>query len=71
MKVTIRDRRSTLQDRLRERLARVAELRCEEHGEAIEAVTINSCENGWFDATWISCCEQLNQQADGVVKERC
>ena len=28
-------------------------------------------ENGWFDATWTTCCEGLTHQALAIVKERC
>ena len=71
MKITIEDRGMRLRDRLRERLERVTALRCEEHGESIVAVTINGRENGWFDSTWIACCDRLTQKASAIVKERC
>ncbi len=72
MKITIQDRGTTrLADRLRERLERAGRLRCEEHGQPIVAVSINGRENGWFDSTWITCCERLLQQARAIVKERC
>ena len=71
MKITIEDRAEVLRHRLRERLDRAAELRCAEHGEAIVAVTIHGRENGWFDSTYITCCEALQLQATAVVKERC
>ena len=71
MKVTIKDRGMRLRDCLRERLERAQTLRCAEHGEPIVAVTINARENGWFDSTWITCCDHLSQQAAAIVKERC
>ena len=71
MKVIIEDRAMRLRDRLRERLERAEALRCEDHGEAIVAVTINGRENGWFDTTWLTCCDRLTRQAVAIVKERC
>ncbi len=71
MKITIEDRGPALADRLRARLETAALLRCDEHGEPVVAVTIRARENGWFDATWITCCERLIQQATAIVKERC
>lgn len=71
MRITIEDRGPSLRERLRERLERVAELRCADHGESIVAVSIHGRENGWFDSTWTTCCERLEQQAAAIVKERC
>ncbi|HVT43859.1 MAG TPA: hypothetical protein VMT00_05665 [Thermoanaerobaculia bacterium] len=71
MKIRIEDRASMLRERLRERLERAARLLCNEHGEPVVAVTINACENGWFDSTWTTCCEGLTRQATAIVKERC
>lgn len=71
MKITIRDRTHELGERLRERLDRAALLRCDEHGQPVVAVTINSRENGWFDSMWTTCCEGLLDQATAIVKERC
>ena len=71
MKITIEDREQVLRSRLRERLERAAQLRCDEHGEPVAAVTIHGRENGWFDSTFITCCEGLQLQAAAVVKERC
>jgi len=71
MKVTVRDREVFLRERLSDRLENAARLRCAEHGEPVVAVTIHARENGWFDATWITCCETLQQQAVAIVKERC
>jgi hypothetical protein len=71
MKVTIRDRDQSLRERLRERLALAADLRCTDHDEPVIAVTIHGRENGWFESTWTTCCEGLEQQAAAIVKERC
>jgi len=71
MRITIQDRALALRDRLRERLDLAAGLRCTEHGQPVVAVTIHSRENGWFDSTYITCCEGLEQQAAAIVKERC
>lgn len=72
MRVTIEDRGGAgLRERLRERLARAAELRCADHGQAVVAVSIHARENGWFDATWTTCCESLEQQAVALVRDRC
>jgi hypothetical protein len=59
-----------VQQRIRERLDRAAELRCEEHGQPPVGVIIHGRENGWFDARWTTCCEPLEQQARAIVKER-
>jgi hypothetical protein len=72
MKITVVDRgRTTLQDRLRDRLDRASALRCLDHGQPVIAVSIHARENGWFDSTWVTCCETLEQQAAAIVKERC
>jgi hypothetical protein len=70
--ITIKDRTGArLRERLSERLADAAALRCTEHDRAVVAVSIHARENGWFDATWITCCEALEQQAAAIVRERC
>ncbi len=70
MKINIADLGLALQERLRTRLERAAELRCTEHGQPIVSVTIYGRENGWFDARWTTCCEVLEQQAVAIVKDR-
>jgi hypothetical protein len=70
MKITVADTEMRLQERLRERLDRAAELRCEEHGQPVVSVTIYGRENGWFDARWTTCCEALEKQAVAIVKDR-
>ena len=71
MKITIEDRAQALRHRLTDRLKRASELRCTEHGQPVQAVTIHGRENGWFDSTYITCCESLQLQAAAIVKERC
>lgn len=71
MKITVADTEMRLQERLRERLERAAQLRCEEHGQPVVSVTIYGRENGWFDARWTTCCEALEKQAVAIVKDRC
>lgn len=71
MIVTIEDRGTSLSDRLRDRLATAANLRCNEHGAPIVSVRIMGRENGWFDSTWVACCEGLTRQAEAIVKDRC
>jgi len=71
MKIVIDDQSFVLRERLRDRLDRAAGLRCPEHDQPVEAVTIHGRENGWFDSRWITCCESLQQQAAAIVKERC
>ncbi len=72
MEIKIVDRgHSVLREKLRERLARAAALRCAEHDQPVVAVTINGRENGWFDTRWTTCCEDLQRQAAAIVKERC
>ncbi|MEA2463350.1 MAG: hypothetical protein QOJ98_1097 [Acidobacteriota bacterium] len=71
MRVTIEDRAGArLRERLHQRLAVAAELRCAEHDRRVVSVSIHARENGWFDATWTTCCETLEQQAVAIVKER-
>ena len=72
MEIKIEDRgRSVLREKLRERLDRAAALRCAEHDQPVVAVTIYGRENGWFDTRWTTCCEDLQQKAAAIVKERC
>ena len=71
MRITIIDRGLRLRELLRDRLERAAALLCLEHGEPVVAVTIHARENGWFDSTWITCCESLEKQAVAIVKQRC
>lgn len=71
MRITIDERGVGLRDRLRERLARAADLRCDEHGQPVIAVKIADRENGWFDSLFTTCCDGLTQQAAAIVKERC
>jgi len=70
MQITIEARGPALRERLRDRLDRTAGLRCAEHGQGVIAVTIHDRENGWFDATWTTCCHLLEQQAAAVLKDR-
>lgn len=70
MKITVADTEMRLHERLRERLDRAAQLRCDEHGQPIVSVTIYNRENGWFDARWTTCCEALEKQAVAIVKDR-
>ena len=70
MKITVADTEMRLEERLRERLDRAAQLRCEEHGQPVVSVTIYGRENGWFDARWTTCCEALEKQAVAIVKDR-
>ena len=71
MLVKIVDREQKLRERLSDRLDRASRLLCSEHGRPPVAVTIHARENGWFDSTWTTCCEVLEQQAVAIVKERC
>jgi hypothetical protein len=71
MQVTIEGLELGRRDRLRERLDRVAELQCAEHGRPVAAVAIRGTENGWFDSRWTTCCEVLERQAVAIAKERC
>ena len=68
MRVTVMDR--GLRERLRPRLEQAAQLRCARHGDPVVAVTIHARENGWFDATWTTCCVDLEKQAVAIVKDR-
>ena len=70
MKITVADTEMRLHERLRERLDRAAQLRCDEHGQPVVSVTIYGRENGWFDARWTTCCEALEKQAVAIVKDR-
>ena len=70
MQITIEARGPALRERLRDRLERTSELRCPEHGQGVIAVTIHDRENGWFDATWTTCCALLERQAAAVLKDR-
>lgn len=71
MEVTFRELTVTLRDRLHERLAHAARLRCPEHGQPVVAVTIHGRENGWFDSVWTTCCASLETRAATIVKGRC
>jgi len=71
MRIAVKDRGTELRERLRGRLERAAQLRCPEHGQSVVAVTIHARENGWFDATWTTCCADLERQAMAIVKTRC
>ena len=71
MRIAVNDRGPELRERLRDRLDRAAQLRCLEHGQPVVAVTIHAQENGWFDATWTTCCADLERQAMAIVKNRC
>ena len=71
MRVTVIDRGLALQERLRGRLERAGRLLCPEHDQAVVAVTIHGREHGWFESTWVTCCESLQRQAAAIVKERC
>lgn len=71
MKVTIAARGPEMLDRLRDRLAQAALLRCAEHGQPVLAVTIHARENGWFETMWTTCCEALERDAAAIVKSRC
>lgn len=70
MRVAVNDRGPELRERLRGRLDRVAQLRCPEHDQPVIAVTIHARENGWFDATWTTCCPDLERRATAIVKDR-
>ncbi|HJQ36489.1 MAG TPA: hypothetical protein VKB93_05075 [Thermoanaerobaculia bacterium] len=71
MRITIIDRGLRLRELLHDRLDRAAGLLCVEHGAPVVSVTIHARENGWFDSTWITCCESLEKQAVAIVKQRC
>lgn len=71
MQITFEDRGYALRHRLSDRLERVANLRCAEHGRTVVAVAISMRENGWFDSRWTTCCEALERQAQAIVKDRC
>ena len=67
MRITVEDRGPSL----RERLDRASRLWCNEHHQAVVAVSIHARENGWFDSTWTTCCEGLERQAAAILKDRC
>jgi hypothetical protein len=71
MRVSLDHRALALRERLRLRMDEVAGLLCETHGGPVESVTVHAGENGWFDATWVTCCENLEQQATRILKNRC
>lgn len=71
MRIAVNDRGPELRERLRDRLERAAQLRCLLHGEPVVAVTIHGRENGWFDSTWTTCCDDLQRQATAILKDRC
>lgn len=71
MNITIKDREQSIARRLGERLERAGKLRCTEHHLPVAAVSIHGRENGWFDARWTTCCEDLEKRAAAIVKERC
>ena len=71
MKITIEDRGEVLHQRLRDRLVRASRLRCADHDQAVVSVVIHGRENGWFDSTWNTCCERLEQEASAIIKSRC
>lgn len=71
MIVTIKDRGEHLREKLQPRLQDAERLLCVEHGQPVTAVTINSRENGWFDARWTTCCDRLEKQAAEILKHRC
>lgn len=71
MKVTFRQLTDGCRERLRDRLDHAARLRCDDHGEAVAAVTIHGRENGWFDSVWTTCCASLETRAATIVKARC
>jgi hypothetical protein len=71
MKIVVKDRGTSLRERLRERLEMASLLRCKEHNEPVISVTIHERENGWFDSVWTTCCEGLERRASAIVKARC
>lgn len=71
MRITVNERGSHLRERIRDRLERAAQLRCATHGHSVFAVTIHARENGWFDSTWTTCCEEIEQQAMRILRDRC
>jgi len=71
MQISIAERGVTLRQRLQDRLDRVGQLQCSEHGQPVVAVSIHDRENGWFDSTWTTCCDSLERQAVGIVRGRC
>ena len=71
MHIKVNDRGPELRERLRSRLEQAAQLRCETHGQYISAVTIHARENGWFDSSWTTCCDDLERRATAILKDRC
>lgn len=71
LKITIAERGATLRTRLGERLQLASELRCTEHDENVDSVSIQDRENGWFDALWTTCCHRLETAALSIVGSRC
>jgi len=71
MNIKIVDRDLRLRERLAERLEKAAALRCPEHGQPVQSVTIHGRENGWFETQWTTCCEALEKTASDIVKQRC
>ena len=71
MRIAITDRALELRGRLKDRLEQAAQLRCPKHDQAPVAVSIHARENGWFDATWTTCCADLERRAALIVKDRC
>jgi hypothetical protein len=71
LKVTVHGRGNpALKEKLRKRIEAAEQLKCSEHGKHVVALTINDLENGWFDCRWTTCCDQLEQQAAGILKRR-
>jgi hypothetical protein len=71
MEIVVKDRGTSLRERLRERLEMASLLRCKEHNKPVISVTIHERENGWFDSVWTTCCEGLERRASAIVKARC
>ena len=71
LKITIDSRAPFFRDRLEPRLARARQLQCAMHGAAVQAVTITSCENGWFDSRLVACCEAMTGEASTIIGNRC
>lgn len=71
IRITLKDRRAMFGGRLQARLGRVEKLRCEEHGQPVLAVVIDTHENGWFDSRWTTCCDTLERAATKILGIRC
>lgn len=71
MRIAVTDRGPELRERLRDRLNLAAQLHCGEHDQPVTAVTIHARENGWFDSTWTTCCDDLEGRAVAIVRDRC